>query len=464
MSDYSFLTRSELIQLLMHNKTELNKQLVKTEPTDAPGKKSLLDIKKRLETDIKAIEAKLKETVPPAPVAAASEATPAGDQTLTLANEQALMKSMQEQATVQNLLDVIRNVPKMVIGDSMERFVADMDQIYEVEVKDQVAGLQKLEDEFVRATKRLLINTMFSQMNKSTEDTSTWESLKKYLITNHGSKITMFQHLTRLWNLEPKSEEKLTDFAAKLEDQVHTASAHIKKLFTKNHSKSNEPDVEMTADDVFKLVAAMLTSIQVKKNHEDIFRSMIKKMDTHWTASSLAADAQDYIDRLDTNSNITRTGAEVSFLSKSMNNKSSEQKKSSRDKSLEDESSKAIKELQKQNEAIHQAIKSLTLTNMSSKTGGRSGLDDPKYHKAKSKVNAYKPRHEQICFKYNNGKCTGQICPEGRRHVDNYVAQAAVDACYDEGSYHEAEAEEQNNDEIPREVLDSLFQFGPDKK
>jgi len=464
MSDYSFLTRSELIQLLLHNKTELNKQLVKTEPTDAPGKKSLTDIKKRLENEIKAIEAKLKETVPTAPVATPAAATSAGDQTLTLANDQALMKSMQEQATVQNLLDVIRNVPKMVIGDSMERFVADMDQIYEVEVKDQVAGLQKLEDEFVRATKRLLINTMFSQMNKSTEDTSTWESLKKYLITNHGSKITMFQHLTRLWNLEPKSEEKLTDFAAKLEDQVHTASAHIKKLFTKNHSKSNEPDVEMTADDVFKLVAAMLTSIQVKKNHEDIFRSMIKKMDTHWTASSLAADAQDYIDRLDTNSNITRTGAEVSFLSKSMNNKSSEQKKSSRDKSLEDESSKAIKELQKQNEAIHQAIKSLTLTNMSSKTGGRSGLDDPKYHKAKSKVNAYKPRHEQICFKYNNGKCTGQICPEGRRHVDNYVAQAAVDACYDEGSYHEAEAEEQNNDEIPREVLDSLFQFGPDKK
>merc|ERR1711911_335858 len=136
-----------------------------------------------------------------------------------------------------------------------------MDQIYAVEVK--VNGLPKLEDEFVRATKRLLINTMFSQMDKSTEDTSTWELLKKYLITNHGSKITMFQHLTRLWNLEPKSEEKLTDFAAKLEDQVHTASTHIKKLFTKNHSKSNEPDVEMTADDVFKLVGAMLTSIQV---------------------------------------------------------------------------------------------------------------------------------------------------------------------------------------------------------
>ena len=450
MSDYSCFTRPELIQVLLHNKTELNKQLVKTEPTDAPGKKSLADIKKRLETEIKAIEAKLKETVPPAPVAAPAEAAPAGDQTLTLANEQALMKSMQEQATVQNLLDVIRNVPKMVIGDSMERFVADMDQIYAVEVKDQVTGLPKLEDEFVRATKRLLINTMFSQMNKSSEDTSTWELLKKYLITNHGSKITMFQHLTRLWNLEAKAEEKLTDFAAKLEDQIHTASIHIKKLYTKNHTQANQAAAEMSADDVFKLVGAMLASIQVKKNHEDIFRSMIKKMDTHWSASSLAADAQDYIDRLGTTDNVTRTGAEVSFLAKSKTFKSSDQKKS-----LEEESSKAIKELQKQNEAIHQAIKSLTLTNMSSKTGGRSGLGDSKFNDAKSRFNSPKPRHEQICFKFNSGKCKGRTCPDGRRHVEDHVAHAAVEEVIEEA---EVEAEVDPNDKL----LDSLFQFGPD--
>ena len=451
MSDYSFLTRPELIQLLLHNKTELNKQLIKTEPADAPGKKSLTDIKKRLETEIKAIEAKLKESI--ATVTTPAAAPTAGNSTLALSNDEALMKSMQEQATVQNLLDVIRNVPKMVVGDSMERFVADMDQIYEVEVKDQVTDLPKLEDEFVRATKRLLINTMFSQMNKSGEDTSTWKLLKKYLITNHGSKITMFQHLTRLWNLEPKAEEKLTDFAAKLEDQIHTASLHIKKLFTKNHTRANQAAVEMSADDVFKLVGAMLASIQVRKNHEDIFRSMIKKMDTHWSASSLAADAQDYIDRLGATDNITKTGAEVSFLAKSKTFKSSDQKKT-----LEDESSKAIKELQKQNEAIHQAIKSLTLTNMSSKTGGRSGLGDSKYNDARSRVNSSKPRHEQICFKFNYGKCKGKTCPDGRRHVEDHVAHAAVDEVIEEAEV-EAEVDPYND-----QFLDSLFQPGPDTK
>ena len=462
MSDYSFYNRSELIQILMSQKSELIRQQVKTEPKDEPGKLNLKNVKTTLEAEIKAIEAELKKTA----TTAATSAAPANVDTslATMATDQSMIQSMKEQAIVQNLHDVIRNVPKMVTGDSMEKFIAEMDQIYQVEVQDQVNELQKLEDEFVKATKRLLNNVMYSQMAKSGQDTSTWDNLKKYLITNHGSKITMFQHLTRLWNLEAKPEDKLTDFGAKLEEEIHTASLHIKKLYTKNHTVSGQDAVEMSADDVFKLMGAMLASIQVRNNHEDIFKAMIKKMDTHWTASSLVADAQDYVDRLGVSNNVTKTGGEIAFLAKSMNTKSADQKKSSRDKSLEEESSKAIRELQKQNEAIHQAIKSLTLTNMSSKTGGRSGLDDQKYNKAKSKVNAYKPRHEQICFKYNNGKCTGQICPEGRRHVDNYVAQAAVDACYDEGSYHEAEAEEQNNDEIPREVLDSLFQFGPDKK
>ena len=439
MADYSYLTRSELFQMLMNQKNELVKQMVKTEPKDQPGKQTLLDTKANLEADITAIEAELKKTVTTTVAAAAPANVVANAE-----SDQTMVKSLQEQATVQNLLDVIRNEPKMVLGDSMERFVAQMDQIYEVEVKDQVTELQKLEDEFVRATKRLLINTMYSQMAKSGEDTSTWELLKKYLIQNHGSKITMFQHLTRLWNLEPKSEEKLTDFAAKLEDQIHTASIHIKELYTKKHN------ADMSADDVFKLVGAMLTSIQVKKNHEDIFRSMIKKMDTHWTASSLAADAQDYIDRLDTASNITKTGAEVSFLAKSKNSKSSDQKKSSGKKSSEDESTKAYKELQKQIEAIPKAIQSLTLTNTSSKTGGRSGPSrsfNPD-GKLKRKVNFKKDRRHQICWDYQRGACNGDKCPNDRRHVDEHTARAAIE----EAVQGDQASNEQSNQ------LDALFQ------
>ena len=447
MASYSYLTRSELVTMLMNKESELNKQKFKTEPATADAKKNWNDVKASLEADITAIQNRLKETMP----TAKTPAVPASDeQSVTpLATDQTMIKSMKEQSIIQNLLDVIRTVTKMATGDSMEKFIAEMDQIYQVEVEGQLTELPQLEGEFVRGTKRLLPHVMFSQMSKSGEDTSKWESLKKYLITNHGSKITMFQHLTRLWNLEAKPEDKLTDFGAKLEEETHTAATHIKKLFTKKHTPQGQPEVEMSADDVFKLMAAMLASIQVRKNHEDIFKAMIKKMDNHWTASSLVADAQDYVDRLGATNNVTKTGAEIAFVAKAKNSKSSDQKKSSAKKSTEDESSKAIKELQRQNEAIHQAIKSLTLTNPSSQTGGRYKLSDKRYNEARSKYNVGKPIHEQICYKFNKNKCKRTPCPDGRRHLDDHVARVAIEEAEvaATGSNHE---------------LDSLFQLGPD--
>ena len=90
------------------------------------------------------------------------------------------------------------------------------------------------------------------------------------------------------------------------------------------------------------------------------------------------------------------------------------------------------------------------MTNSSSKTGGRPGLGDPRYSNAKSRYNSkgQKPKHEQICFKFNNGKCHGKECPDGRRHVQEHVARAAIE---------EAEAEIEGQSQ-----LDSLFQQGPD--
>ena len=444
MSDFSFLNRSELVQLLFNQKNELTRQKVKTEPKDEPGKKALTGVIVGLEAEIKAIEARLKETVSN-PVAPAG---PSGGALAPTLADQAMIQSMKEQVMVQNLQDVIRSVPKMVTGDSMEKFIAEMDQIYQVEVQGQLTELPRLEDDFTRATKRLLTNVMYSQMAKSGQDTTTWDNLKKYLVTNHGSKITMFQHLSRLWNLEHKHEEKFTDFCAKLEEQIHTASLHIKKLFKKNHTQAGQDSIEMSADDVFQLVGAMLASIQVKKNHEDMFKAMIKKMDSHWTASSLGADAQDYIDRLGSTNNVASTGAEIAFVANAKNWKSSDQKKSSGKKTTEDESSRAIKDLQEQNEAIQKTLQSLTLTNISSQTGGRG-----RFSMAKGKkVNKGRPRSEQICFKFNNGTCNGNICPDGRRHVEEHVAQMAIEELEQEESCHFQQQ--------PRDTqLDSLFNF-----
>ena len=441
MTDYSCFTRPELMSRLDHKETELNKLLIKAEPSESSAKTNLASLKTKLEKDIKAIQAKLKEGMQPVPAPAAG----GGD----AGHDQAMIKSMQDTATVQNLLEVVRTVQKLATGDSIERFVSELDQIYEVEVKPHVGNLQRLEGEFVRASKRLLTFQMFSQMEKSGTNTATWATLKKYLVTNHGSKITMFQHLTRLWNLELKPDEKLTDFGAKLEEQIHAASLHIMKTFSKEHTVNGAAAAVMSADDVFKLIGAMLASVQVRKHHEDIFKSMIKKMDTHYTAASLLADAQDYVDRLGANNNVTKTGAEVVFHSRSTQNKSSEQKKSSSKKTNEDQASKALMEIQKHLEMNSKAIQNLTLTNKSAQIGERSRPN----RKRITEFNKRKPRNEQLCWKFGLGNCTKSgKCPDGRIHATNHKAHVAI------GQF---ESETKSQNEIQPNEFDSLFQHGP---
>ena len=415
MAEYDFYTRAELMDLLKFNEAELNKQMVKAEPTEAAAKTAAGNVKTLLKNKIKDIKATLKANMAVAtPPQAAAE--PAAQPTYDLE----MVKTMKENATIQNLLEVVRAVQKLNVGDSIERFVSELDQIYKVEVEPQVGEVQSLEAEFVRAAKRLLTFSMYEQMDKSGTNTTTWAEMKKYLVENHGSKITMFQHLNRLWKLEIKADEKLTDYGARLEEQIHKASLHIMKKFGKDHKGNDDRPKDMAPEDVFKLIGAMLASLQVQKEHEDVFKSMIKNMDKHWSAGSLLADAQDYVDRLGANHNATKTGVEVAFHSTSNRNKSSNQKKSST-KSTSDESSKAFKDIQKQLEANAKAIQSLTLTNKSAQTGERSTTLTREEARKIMDAGRDKPVEKQICLPFLRGDCIRKgKCKYGRKHVKDY--------------------------------------------
>ena len=441
MAEYEIYTRAELMDLLKFNESELNNQMVKVEPTEAGAKQAVGNLKTALETKITGIKAALKATMVVAtpPQAAGAPATQP-------THDLEMVKTMKDTASIQNLLEVVRTVPKLNVGDSIERFASELDQIYKVEVQPQLNEIPSLENEFVRAAKRLLTYSMYEQMDKSGTATTTWTQMKKYLVENHGSKITMFQHLNRLWQLEIKPDEKLTDYGARVEEQVHKASLHIMKKFGKDHKKADDTPKDMAAEDVFKLIGAMLASLQVRKEHEDVFKSMIKGMDKHWTASALLADAQDYVDRLGANHNATKTGVEVAFHSTSNKNKSSNSKKSST-KSTSDESSKAFKDIQKQLEANAKAIKSLTLTNKSAQTGERPTTLSKEEIRKICKAGKDKPIDKQICIYYLNGECNRRgKCKDGRKHVKDYKV------------YMTAQEEVQAEVHQESSELDALFQ------
>ena len=431
-SEFDYFTRAELCDKLKFTEERLDNLSIKTEPASENDKQQQEIVKTRLKTEIEQIKIALK-----ASKAVAVPASPVADIVPAPNYDEQVVKTMRENAMVQNLLEVVRLVPKLSVGDSIERFVSELDQIYKVEVLPQLGQISSLENEFVRTAKRLLTFSMYEQMDKSGAKIDKWLEMKRYLIENHGSKITMFQHLNRLWRLEPKPQEKLTDFGARVEEQIHKASLHIMEKFGKDHKENDDSPKDMTAEDVFKLIGAMLVSLQVQKEHEFIYRAMIKTMDRHWSASSLLADAQDYVDRLGSNQNTIATGAEVAFhLNK---NESSDE--------TSDESAKILKELQQRLEENTKAIQSLTLTNTSAQTGGRSASVSQENIDKILQAGKGKPRDQQICLHFLNGKCNSiGKCRYGRKHVDNAQVFMA--------------SQEDNEHEIPEEFseLDELFQ------
>ena len=325
MEYLNYFDRQELITERARCRSELNQLKIKKEDEDPEVTQSLNDLKEELDRIIKTCDERLK---------AAKEEKDlnpdnSGQNNLTQFNGDQMVKSMQETAKMQQILDTVRGMKKMKPGDNTEEFVCGLNQVYCIEVKPLLTAMPHLETEFVNCAKGLLTYPMFTQLEKSGKQITTWSDLEKYLVSTHGSRIGNFQHLHRLWNCQIQESEKFTDFGARLEEKVHHAAMTIMASFKKNH---NETD--MSASDVFSLVGAMLAGLQVKENHPDAYKSLIKNCDKHWSASSLLMDAADYADKM--SSTETSVVPNVAFHAKAVKPSN---KKVKSDKKLEKKNS-----------------------------------------------------------------------------------------------------------------------------
>ena len=291
--DYlDYFNRQELINERARCSSELNQLKIKKED-DGTIKENVDQIKNDLNAIIQKCDERLKaqkeEKI-------AMDSNNSAQNTATVAtsiNGEVMVQSMQKNAKMQQILDTVRTTDKLKTGDSIETFVCGLSQLYSIEVKPQLGILPNLETEFVNCAKGLLTYPMFTQLEKSGESATTWSELEKYLISTHGSRISNFQHLHRLWNCQLQEGERFCDFGARLEEKIHHASMHIQSSFKKKHGGT-----DMTATDVFALMGAMLAALQIKSSHEDAYKSLIKTIDKNWSASTVLSDAADYADKM----------------------------------------------------------------------------------------------------------------------------------------------------------------------
>ena len=282
--------RQELIKERARCSSELNQLIIKKED-DQSVKENVEKVKNDLNAIILKCDERLKAQKEEKAVLNGGSGGPVMD--ATSFNGEVMMQSMQKTAKMQQILDNVRAIYKLKTGDPVEKFISSLNQIYCIEVKPQLGAMPTLETEFVNCAKGLLTYPMFTQLEKSGKTINNWSDLEKYLISTHGSRISNFQYLHRLWNCQLQPDERFSDFGSRLEEQIHHASMHIQASFKTKHSGT-----DMTATDVFALMGAMLAALQIKATHEDAYKSLIKTIDKNWTASSLLADAADYADKM----------------------------------------------------------------------------------------------------------------------------------------------------------------------
>ena len=192
----------------------------------------------------------------------------------------------------ESLRDALKQFKRMQPGMDINKTVGRLDNVYKITVEPHLTPYSDLEKDFVKGVKLLMSNSMFSQLKQSNESTDSWKNLKAFLMETYGSRITCFQHLSRVWNLEMKDGEKWTDFGARIADELTRASVHIEAMFKAKKNK------DMDSTSVFNLMGAMLLSEKLKVKDSNIYGHMVRNMDDHWSADGVAADAQNYADRL----------------------------------------------------------------------------------------------------------------------------------------------------------------------
>ena len=288
--DYlDYFNRQELINERARCSSELNQLKIKKEDESVNVDQVKNDLNAIIQKCDERLKAQKEERI-------ATDSNNSAQNTATVAtsiNGEVMVQSMQKNAKMQQILDTVRTTDKLKTGDSIETFVCGLSQLYSIEVKPQLGILPNLETEFVNCAKGLLTYPMFTQLEKSGESSTTWSELEKYLISTHGSRISNFQHLHRLWNCQLQEGERFCDFGARLEEKIHHASMHIQQSFKKKHGGA-----DMTATDVFALMGAMLAALQIKSSHEDAYKSLIKTIDKNWSASTVLSDAADYADKM----------------------------------------------------------------------------------------------------------------------------------------------------------------------
>ena len=229
------------------------------------------------------------------------------------------------------------NVPTFQSGVDVHSFINSLELYYKLYVvPNKTADTEKM---FVRLSTGKMSVEYGSTMTNFEPKINDFESMKKYLKMNHASKMSCYQTLDGMWDLQMQESENFRDFARKLDDKAvearniieakfetakTTKSAGIQNL-TAGKKKEDSADSEMTSKDVFNLFAGQIFLQMLKTKSPNIYNQIVNDLDAVWNAVDIANLAMSYKDRMaDDENNQATVPSSLTAAYKSKNDQKNE--------------------------------------------------------------------------------------------------------------------------------------------
>ena len=280
------MTLSSLESLLM----QTYNKLLELELEDEPNEKAITLVNTKITEIADCIKSK-------------SEKLPADN---NVPNEQKVNLLLQKE-----LQNAFTNVPTFESGVDVHSFIRSLELYYKLHVlPNKTADLEKM---FVRLSTGKMSVEYGSTMTNFEPKIEDFESMKKYLKTNHSSKMSCYQTLDGMWDLQIQESENFRDFARKLEDKAVEARNIIEAKFEmaktaggKNSTaaKSEESaDSNMTSKDVFNLFSGQIFLQMLKATSPHIYNQIVNDLDAVWNAVEIANLAMSFKDRMASDEN-----------------------------------------------------------------------------------------------------------------------------------------------------------------
>ena len=265
MADYT--TKSK--KWLETNLEQLSIMIIELEVKDGDHEATIDKLKTKLEP----VEAELKkrETLNSSSNSVKSE--PDGNRW----EDTQLLRSMQSQ---------IESIPKFVAGSELVTFLANLTNAHLTFVGKNV----KFEKQFVRLAVGRLDTSFATRVIQSGETIDTYEQLKVYMETHHGSKQTVYQALDELYDINP-TQGDITNYGIKLENAANA-------LYSKLSDKFKKADKDFDARGMVDLMAAQIFVRNLRSTSDPMcYNSIITSLDDCWDVPTVATHARSYLER-----------------------------------------------------------------------------------------------------------------------------------------------------------------------